>query len=350
MPSTKRKKKLSTQSTTKIKDNSLSSPSPSERIKFLGKKHKKVLTQVKRKRTELENFTTQMRDVASEMFQKGTPLYDQARKMDQEIHELFEEILTKRRLGKSSKQEIEEVYQMLQLTGKISPNPDAFQTSEQEDEDSEEDFDFDPDDFFGGNRQGFHQREEEWEDVSAPRPTGDIRKLFLRLAERFHPDKVVDEKTRAHFTEIMKEINIAYRSGDFARLLEIDSQSETTIEVSQQSGEGQECIRLEKEIEVLKEQYEKLKGELQKIRYTPQGEMVKEYRRAEKAGENLIDLFLGDAKTEVADLEEIRDFVQAFRNKKITIKKFIQGPASAFPENELDAMLAELFEGGVRVR
>jgi hypothetical protein len=328
----------------------LSTPSPSERIKFLQGKHKKMLTQVKRKRTELSNFTHQMREVGMEMLQKSSPLYERAQKADEEIHTLFQEILSKRRLGKRAKKDIEEVYRMLQVTGKISPRPDAFEADELEEESEfpEDDApeDFDPEEFFGEGRR-FYEPEEE--DLSKPRPTGDIRKLFLKLAERFHPDKVTDESTRTHYTEVMKEINVAYRNGDFARLLEIHSQSEMEVELSQLDSEEQTCLQLEKEIKALEQQYEQLKVELREVRYTPQGEMVKEYRKAEKAGENLVDLFTEEVEADIALIEEIRDFVNDFRTKKITLAEFLKGPQSLriSIDDELEELLFELFEGGV---
>ena len=49
-----------------------------------------------------------------------------------------------------------------------------------------------------------------------------IRGLLRRLAEALHPDKVQDERDKATRTEVMKEITVAYRERDFARLVEIE--------------------------------------------------------------------------------------------------------------------------------
>lgn len=330
----------------------LSTPSPSERLKFLQQKHKKILTQVKRKRTELANFTRQMREVGMEMIQKSTPFYERMQRANEEIHQLFQEILAQRRLGKSARKDIEAVYRMLQTTGKISPRPDMFTADEIEVDDEFADEgapeDFDPEEFFGEGRR-FYERDEAAEQVSKPRPMGDIRKLFLKLAEQFHPDKVSDAETRTYYTEVMKEINVAYRNGDFARLLEIHHQSETRVEISNLDSEEQNCLQLEKEITALKQQYEQLKAELREVRYTAQGEMVKEYRKAEKAGENLVDLFTTEVEADIALVEEIRDFVRDFRHKKITLAEFLKGPQSMriSIDDELEELLYEMFGGGV---
>lgn len=76
------------------------------------------------------------------------------------------------------------------------------------------------------------------EDISQPRPSRDLRKIFLKLADKFHPDKASDNETRVFYTEIMKEINIAYQSGDLARLLEIErDKNQEKIKFSQNDSE-----------------------------------------------------------------------------------------------------------------
>ncbi|MFO0556357.1 MAG: J domain-containing protein [Polyangiaceae bacterium] len=47
--------------------------------------------------------------------------------------------------------------------------------------------------------------------------------LFKKLAEASHPDKATDESDRARRTEAMKRLTVAYRTGDLAALVELDT-------------------------------------------------------------------------------------------------------------------------------
>lgn len=51
-----------------------------------------------------------------------------------------------------------------------------------------------------------------------------LRKEYVSLAARFHPDKAKNEAEAAVFNELMQHINDAYKGGDLATLLEIKEQ------------------------------------------------------------------------------------------------------------------------------
>ncbi|MGC1246176.1 MAG: hypothetical protein WA865_08205 [Spirulinaceae cyanobacterium] len=342
----RRKRKTPSQTTSTASpsadESTLSFASLSGRLEFLQQQHKKLLTQIKRRRTELSNLTGQVREVAMEMVAKSSSLYEQLLKIDQEIHNLFDEILTKRRFGKQSKKQIEEVYKTLQLTGRISSRLDPS-----EHEEMEEDFAPEEEDFHSSNpRNFFGEQEELFAETGAEvkgRASKDLRKLFLKLADKFHPDKVADEETQNHHTEVMKEINLAYKNGDYARLLEIESQSNK--EDFRASAQNEQERQLEKEIELLTEQLEQLKTELNQVKSTPEGQMVKAYRSAKREGIDIVGNTLEEGQMEIDILEEVRNFVQDFRDRKITIKDFIKGPASASPvvPEELEELLEAMF-------
>ncbi len=139
----RRKRKAPSKTTSTVSptanESTLSFASLSGRLEFLQQQHKKLLTQVKRRRTELANLTGQVREVAMEMVSKSSSLYEQIFKLDEEIHNLFDEIITKRSFGKRSKKQIEEVYKTLQLTGRISSRLDPSEGQERGDG-----FDFEP--------------------------------------------------------------------------------------------------------------------------------------------------------------------------------------------------------------
>jgi hypothetical protein len=51
--------------------------------------------------------------------------------------------------------------------------------------------------------------------------TQSLREVFRSLAGRLHPDREADTVERARKTELMKEVNQAYKAGDLLRLLEL---------------------------------------------------------------------------------------------------------------------------------
>ena len=340
-------KKMSTSSPLS-QENSLSFSSVHARMDFLSEKHKKLLTQIKRKKTELSNLTQQIQTLIQEMFSKSRPFDEEINSLDKEIHDLFEKILSNKRLGKRQKQEVIGIYRTLQLTGQISLRPDYFSQSSstnfQDDvrdnlEDSTETDFFEEDYSDYQNNSKFHEEP----DISQPRPSKDLRKVFLKLADKFHPDKATDHETRIIYTEIMKEINVAYKSGDLARLLEIERDKNQEIIKFYKNDREKECERLGKEIELLSQQYEQIKAELREVKNTPQGNMVKQYRKAERNGEDLIKTLLQGAEFKVKFLKNMRNFVKDFKNKKITLQEFVRGPNSINIDSVEDLM-DEMFE------
>lgn len=155
-----------------------------------------------------------------------------------------------------------------------------------------------------------------------------------------------------HHTEIMKEVNRAYSEGDLARLLEIEKSYQSGKLISNENASASDlqrlCKKLETDNQILKTQYDHLKQELNAVRNTPEGEMVKDYRACIKDGINPVDEMLSQAKKHLNEIEKIRDFIKDFRDKKITIKEFLKGPASMKHrdpdemEEILEQMLGEL--------
>jgi quinol monooxygenase YgiN len=297
----------------------------------LEKEHQSLLKQIKKKRTELNNFVEKMRSLATEVFHRVSPNMQTMAELDAEIHALFAEILNTRKMGKQTQKNIQSLYRSLQMGGIISYKP-----IEEEDDDDDEELD---ELFEDNDSQENHQRRRQfWEaEQDSESPTvartdesRKIRQTFLRLAEIFHPDKVKDNETQMTHTEIMKEINKAYQDGDLARLLEIERKYEVgeTIDNNSEDDLSRRCKNIEQHNQILKNQYEKLKQELRLAKNTPEGSMVADYKKAAKQGIDCIELMLETIQSQTKIVAEIRDFVQDFKDKNITIKEFLAGPES----------------------
>jgi hypothetical protein len=339
-----------------VSTTSLAVSSFHERRQILEEEHKWLLKQIKRKRTELKKFLDEMRSLATEIFQRGNPFYKKLLELDTEIHGLFEDLLTKKKFGQKSLKDILSVYHSLQYMGLLSPKFD-----DDDDDDELDDIfnnssnDFNPDEEENVFNKNAHQKNSDdfaSEGSEKSPESRQIRQTFLKLASMFHPDKVTDSETKMHHNEIMKELNRAYEEGDIARLLEIERQHHLQEEIDLNNATLSEierlCLQRERDNELLKTQYETLKRELRLARNTPEGEMVKDYRACKKEGIDAIGEILSSLENQVKGIESIRDFVQNFRDKKITLKDFLRGPnskANHSPKKEeemLEMLLEEL--------
>jgi hypothetical protein len=308
-------------------------------LEGLEKEHQSLLKQIKRKRSELNNFVEKMRSLAKEVFHKASPNIKKIAELDEEIHALFVEIFTTRKMGKQTQKNIESLYRSLQMGGIISYK--ATQEDQQLEELSEND-----------NFQENHQSRQYWEaEINSESPTvgktdesRKVRQIFLRLAEIFHPDKVKDSQTQMTNTEIMKEINKAYQEGDLARLLEIERKYEVgeIIDNNSENDLSRKCKTIEQQNQILKNQYDKLKQELRLAKNTPEGTMVADYKKATKQGIDCIALMLETMQAQTKIVAEIRDFVWNFKEQKITIKEFLAGPEILRSTQE--DMMEELME------
>ncbi len=320
------------------------------RLETLEKEHQWLLKQIKKKRTEQQNFLEQMRAVATEIHSRCTPCFQKMASLDEEIHSLFDEILTARKLGKQSRKNIEQVYRSLQVGGIISVKLSSIENDfpedffEAEEESNFSDSTNENTDRYGDSEQGYQETQPDFSSASRATGSKKIRQTFLRLAEIFHPDKVKDSDIQMHHTEIMKEINKAYQEGDLAKLLEIERlhQVEESFSINSEDDLTRQCNKLEQHNEFLKTQYENLKSELRLAKNTNEGQMVSGYRKAVKEGIDPISQTVEQVESEIEVISSICNFVKDFRDKKITIKQFLGGPPILQQRNQ--EIIDELFE------
>jgi hypothetical protein len=310
-----------------------------EHLTQLERENGRFIEQINKKRKELENFVLQTRSLATKLFQHLDRHYRERWSLDREIHQLFQEILSRDKLGKQSRKKIEERYEVLQMTGSLEPR------------EVEEDVDAELDEMFEEPEAGYRIGEESEFESEPPRKTEESRKIrrtFLRLAENFHPDKVTDHETRTHHTEIMKEINRAYRENDLARLLEIERKhlEAESIDRENRSDIERRCQMLEEQNQILKSQYETLKKELRSLKNTPEGALLSDYKKAKREKIDLVERLSEEIALENEAIAELRDFVKDFRDGKITLKTFLSELPSRndLRQEIMEQFMEEMFE------
>ena len=296
------------------------------RLEFLERDNHKLLRKIEKKRTELDSLIDRIHELAVEVSRRSAPLLQQLLDLDLKLHAIFAEIFSGRKLGKQTRKNVELIYANLQAAGLISPRPDRAEQLEH-DRSASDDRTHEPDWEWGEQHSSANFMDD------SPKLDRDelkkIRQIFLRLAEVFHPDKVTDPDTRKYHTEVMQEINQAYQSGDLAKLLAIEQKHQMgeIIDRDNQDDLLRRCVRIEQENEFLKSQFEQIKLELRLTKSTPQGSMLAEYRQLSNAGYDPIGAALNQTKAQVQAVAEVYQFVLDFRDRRITIKTFVQGPA-----------------------
>jgi chaperonin cofactor prefoldin len=314
------------------------------RLDFLEKDNEKLLKQIEKKRTELNNLLDRIREIGLEVAQRSAPILQRLLEMDEKIHAVFTEIFTGRKLGKQSRKNIEKIYYTLQITGLISPSRHHHQ--DPADRENIDDDDWNEEDFFGNRSKSPFNSEVETPTIDREEQKK-IRQLFLRLAEVFHPDKVSNDADRDYHTEVMKEINQAYQTGDLAKLLAIEKQHQMGEIIDRNSEDDltRRCMRIEQENEFLNSQFTSLKQEIRQVKNTPQGSIVGEYKKLTKIGMDPIGELVAESEAQMETITEIYQFVADFRDKKITIKDFMKGPSifQQMQETSAEELLMDLF-------
>jgi hypothetical protein len=320
------------------------------RLEFLEKNNEKLLQQISKKRTELDNLIDRIQELGRELAQRSAPVLQEMWSIDQQIHAVFAEIFNGRKLGKQTQQNIQRIYRNMQLSGLISPNLDSSGQSDQDGMDDSETDDFA--DFGEADSEWFGNRSVDDLGDSAAKPDRDelkkIRQLFLRLADVFHPDKAGADADQEYHAEVMKEINQAYQNGDLAKLLAIEKQHQMGEMIDPDNADDltRRCARVEQENEFLQSQFDSLKQELRLAKNSQEGAMAAEYRKFLKVGIDPISEAISEAEEQCELVKNVYEFVVNFRDKKITIKEFLLGPPMLQQPDEIDMedLLMEFLE------
>ncbi len=314
------------------------------RLDFLERENQKSIEQIEKKRKELDNLLERIQEIGREISKRSAPVFQQLLELDRQIHAVFVEIFAGKKLGKQTRKNIEKIYRNLQASGLISPIDEPDEDGENI-EDEEEAECKRAEQEFGGRESQFRP---EPEPVKLDRDElKKIRQLYLRLADVFHPDKVLDAVDKEYRTEVMKEINQAYQAGDLAKLLTIEKQHEMgeVIDRDNEDDLARRCERLDRENEFLKSQLSSIKQEIKVTKKTREGSMVAEYRKMTKAGYDPIGEALAETESQVKTIAEVLQFVVDFRDRKIAIKEFLKGPPifQEMQEMSQEELLMELF-------
>ena len=307
----------------------------SSRLVALLRERQKLLAKAARKKGKLETLIATLEAQHAQMAQlahAAQPLIAEGLAIDREIHGLFATILAQPNLKRKDRRLIQELYEMMQHQGILTPRPSP--------DDDLFEFDNVPGqgaaDFPTG---GFPPSPDPTaESLSAKRSAGPtataIRDLFRRLATAIHPDKVQDADFREARTEAMKEVTRAYQDGDLARLLELEKVWLAGASPDPGNDEDEterRCSNLEQTNRELKRQLKELDAKMRELKRSAPAKFAIALGLGGRHGDAQMSGLHSTLEHDVGALREIRTFVQSFIDGKITCAEFVAGPRNGQP-------------------
>ena len=154
-----------------------------------------------------------------------------------------------------------------------------------------------------------------------------MREVFRKLASELHPDREPDPAERARKTELMKEVNQAYRAGDLLALFELQLGIEQLDPATLADFADEKLLR---DVHVLEEQSRRLREELAEL-VAPFLSPVRGARPRKltpSAIHHALDNDIRELKGVVRNLERDVAFLQDVRALKQSLNGYHVEPAS----------------------
>ncbi|MFT5617402.1 MAG: hypothetical protein ACI85I_000621 [Arenicella sp.] len=322
-------------------------------LEQLEKGRKRLNTNLKRNKTILEKEKTKMEEFQREygnFYLKKTSEIDEVRKT---IDALFQKALKSKKISREDKAALRATYKDMKkedfFEGEAEFDEEAFQKQ------VEEEFEQNKGRFF----ESFEQKPKK-EDQK------EIRKIFVRLAARFHPDKAQSEKEAENFHKLMQQINQAYQHGDIDELLQLEKQY-ANMDLKEESPlDGtalmslveEKLVKMLKEKEMLENQLQRVKTETKQLRQTEMGRVYKDYKSISKWSEEPMSELNYEVQMQLDSLEGLAEMLE----EVIRTGKFPEmppvpshrfsgegNPFEQMNEDEMEDLLSALesiFDGG----
>jgi len=124
-------------------------------------------------------------------------------------------------------------------------------------------------------------------------PSADLKQAYREIAKRIHPDLAANEEERAFRTSLMIEANIAFQSGDEARLQEVLLQWETHHHMSDGEDSKARLANLALRIQRVEARLQTIEQEMEQLLTSA---LYKIYCQVEEAEESGVDLLAAMAE------------------------------------------------------
>lgn len=281
-----------------------------KQINLLYKQIKKERTTLKSLKTKLKNTKQKISDIQREMFNMEQNAYDRIEKLFKELNEL---LLHCRQFKNLSVDDIELIETLL------SEVENAEQQTKIEQEGYEEYLK--SEDFEETNKNRVKGMFNQFKVEPPAEEKKQIRKIYLKLSKKFHPDKAKSEKDRKSYHSLMQQIIGAYEANDIDKLLEFEQSFYEEEEVDLIANAitvdllNQQINKLERDLNFISQQKKRTSHEIKAIRNSELGYMLSDIKKMEKSGFSLNE-FDEARKQMLAPLENILKTLRICKKEK----------------------------------
>lgn len=307
-------------------------------LKDLQKKKVQITKNIKATKTKITDLQTEIDSVTTNMTNGMSRLADLS-KLGKELAEILKELKKTVKLSKKDKEELEMVVAEGMLDD-IAENVDSMF----------EGTPFGSAEGFSGRHEAIDENEYADEfnrqrraamfDPFAVKPTDEeqqkIRKVFLGLASRFHPDKAEGEVELKLFNDLMQSINGAYQRGDLDELLDIqarfadykaDNLANSGYDIPVLDVLDEHILKQRNEIALLESQMLRLKTELQNLKNSDLGNLAKQEKRTTK-GQGSVSDMADSSQFMFEMISEMKDILikwKETKRKPMAFNQFVDG-------------------------
>jgi len=273
-----------------------------KQIADLQKKIKRTNTTIKALKTRLTNTQSELVDLQKDLFNKSSRIFEEISTLTNRLVEQYKKFKKDKRFKKQDKELVTNLYQVY-----IEPGLEDFQNmppfEPPFDESQERAKERDP---FGDFREAPEQEEQR-----------SIRKLYLSLSKRLHPDKAKNEAEQERYHTLQQNLNEAYQRHDFQALLSLEAELtlEEPVPTTSLDALDSKIQQLENQLELLEDQKERLSVELKNIRQSDPGEMLSYARSQQRQGASMEEAF---------DLDKIDQEMYVLREMDVALKDSLE--------------------------
>jgi len=133
-----------------------------------------------------------------------------------------------------------------------------------------------------------------------------LKKLYRKLALKFHPDRAKNEKQREEFHNIFSLINEAYKNGDLDTLEKYIKQLEREEQIAKETTK-EKLTRLKKEYKVILDIILKIHKELEDLKVSEIYKLKEKVDQAKEMGRDLLQELATNIKLEISENQRILD-------------------------------------------
>jgi hypothetical protein len=141
----------------------------------------------------------------------------------------------------------------------------------------------------------------------------ELKRLYRKLALKYHPDMAKNDKQRKEFHNLMTIINAAYKEGDLETLRKYMKQAEREEKIAKET-KKEKLKRLKEEYDTILGILAKLYLELEDIKNSETYKLKVKVDKAKKEGRDLLKELADDIKEEIKEKQhELAELVMEYK-------------------------------------